>query len=118
MWTVLDGFICHYSLEECHVKLVLCRPFCLPCFMVGLISLTAALSSIFFVEETLPAIAAKRYAALSGTEEEAKAAVHQMPGQDPRSLFFHSGYMSCLGQTVSFVKVPDKISSPTPIVRY
>ena len=47
----------------------------MPCFAVGLVSFTAALCSIFFVEETLPAIAAKKYHALQDTEDAAKQIV-------------------------------------------
>ena len=61
-------------LEEVHLwhktdKNILCRPFFLPCFAVGLVSFVAFLSSLLIMEETLPKLVTKGHRVLDAEVE-------------------------------------------------
>ena len=58
----LDHSLPHTKLTQTHT--VSCRPYFLPCAVTACISAAALSSALFFVSETLPRLAAKRYAKL------------------------------------------------------
>ena len=55
----------------------LCRPFFLPCFVVGIISFVALLCSLVVMDETLPSIVAKKYLALALSDSDPLSAAQQ-----------------------------------------
>ena len=72
-WVCLPVWPRHLLLLSQHLALPMpaCRPYLLPCLVVGLLSLVATCSSIFLLSETLPRLVSKQYMALLSADEEA-----------------------------------------------